>query len=227
LSKPGIEAQSREAFVSSRLVSRETLHLIDQYIETLRVWQSRTNLIAPSTLDEIWTRHILDSAQLLRIKPLARHWLDLGSGGGLPGLVIACAMREHGGHVHLVESNGKKASFLRHVATILHLPCTIHAERIEKAILRLPTPEIVTARALADCDTLIGMVNSLLKRGAVALFPKGRDYAMELTQALKHWHFSYALYPSMTDPAARIVEITEFQGDRLAHASDLAKRREE
>ncbi|MGL5447564.1 MAG: 16S rRNA (guanine(527)-N(7))-methyltransferase RsmG [Rhabdaerophilum sp.] len=205
------EAQARDALVARGLVSRETLSLLDRYVELLRLWQSRTNLIAPSTCDEIWARHILDSAQLLQIRPEARTWVDLGSGGGLPGLVLACAMREMGGYVDLIESNGKKASFLRHVATSLDLPCGIHAERIEASVPKLPIPHIVTARALADLDSLLGLASSLLKRGAVGLFPKGRDHQTELTRAAEHWHFSYALHESATDPQARVVEITELR----------------
>lgn len=211
LSASAKEARARESLVSTGLVSRETQALLDRYVELIRQWQSRTNLIAPSTLDEIWSRHILDSAQLLQIRPDARHWVDLGSGGGLPGIVLGCAMREVAGRVHLVESNGKKASFLRHVATSLNLPCTIHAERIETCIPTLPKPDVVTARALADLDTLLGLASSLLKTGVVGLFPKGRDHALELTRAMEHWHFSYVLHKSVTDPLARVIEITDFQ----------------
>lgn len=205
------EAKAREALVSTGLVSRETLALLDRYVELLRQWQLRTNLIAPSTLDEIWSRHILDSAQLLQIRPEARNWIDLGSGGGLPGLVLGCAMKEAMGHVQLVESNGKKASFLRHVATSLQLPCTIHAERIEACIPKLSKPDVVTARALADLDTLLGLASSLLKKGAVGLFLKGRDHELELTRALENWHFSYVLHKSVTDPHARVIEIKDFR----------------
>lgn len=206
------DQRDRSLLVSKGYVSHETLALLERYVELLRLWQLRTNLVAPSSLRDIWTRHILDSAQLLKICPKARLWVDIGSGGGFPGLVIACAMREAAGHVHLVESNMKKASFLRHVATSLQLPCTIHAERIETSVPKLPVPDVVTARALAELDTLLGLVSSLLKRGAIGLFPKGRDHATELTKAAEHWHFSSKLHESITDPDARIVEITSFQG---------------
>lgn len=206
------EGQAQEALLSTGLVSRETLALLERYVELLRLWQSRTNLVAPSTLGEIWARHILDSAQLLRIRSEARLWVDMGSGGGLPGIVLACAMREMGGHVHLIESNGKKASFLRHVATSLDLPCTIHAKRIESAILELSVPDVVTARALANLESLLDMSKSLLKNGAIGLFPKGREHKTELTQATKHWHFTSALHESVTEPDARVIEIIKFEG---------------
>lgn len=189
-------------------VSRETLGRLEAYAELLLQWQQRINLISPSTIPELWSRHILDSAQLVRLKPDARCWVDLGSGGGLPGLVIACFLAESvEGRIHLVESNGKKAAFLRHVATTLCLPAEIHVQRIEAAIPLLPQPEIVTARALATLDELIGYSNLLLKRGALGLFPKGRDVDDELTAAQRNWHFSYTLHRSVTDSAARIVEI--------------------
>lgn len=189
-------------------VSRETLGRLEAYAELLLQWQQRINLISPSTIPELWSRHILDSAQLVRLKPVARQWVDLGSGGGLPGLVIACFLAEKAdGRISLVESNGKKAAFLRHVVTTLSLPAEIHARRIEEAIPLLPQPEIVTARALATLDELIGYSNLLLKRGAIGLFPKGRDVDDELTAAQRNWHFSYTLHRSVTDSAARIVEI--------------------
>lgn len=212
LSSADQDQRVRNTLVSKGCVSRETFALLDRYVELLRLWQSQTNLIAPSTLPDVWNRHILDSVQLLQISPKARLWVDLGSGGGFPGLVLACAMREASGHVHLVESNGKKAGFLRHVATSLELPCTVHAERIEVCVPKLPVPDVVTARALADLSSLLGFASSLLKRGATGLFPKGRDHAAELTKASEHWHFSSQLHVSITDPDARVIEITNFQG---------------
>lgn len=189
-------------------VSRETSGKLSRYVELLEQWQARINLVAPSTLPEIWSRHILDSAQVFALKPGARCWLDLGSGGGLPGLVIACFLAgQSGSRIDLVESNGKKAAFLRHAANELNLPAHIHASRIEATISTLPQPDVITARALAPLDELLSMTNLLLKRGAVALFPKGRGFEEELTAAGKNWHFSSKLHKSVTDPEARILEI--------------------
>lgn len=199
---------AKAKLISDLCVSRETLGRLEAYALLLLQWQQRINLISPLTIPELWSRHILDSAQLVRLKPDARQWVDLGSGGGLPGLVIACFLAESAdGRIHLVESNGKKAAFLRHVATTLSLPAEIHSQRIEEAIPLLPQPQIVTARALATLDELIGFSNLLLKRGAIGLFPKGRDVDDELTAAQKNWHFSHTLHRSVTDSAARIVEI--------------------
>lgn len=189
-------------------VSRETLGDLERYVALLRHWQRRINLISPNTLSEIWGRHIVDSAQLFALRPNAEIWLDLGSGGGLPGIVIAVLVKNRGiGRVHLVESNQKKAAFLRHVIQALALPAVVHVARIEDCIGHIEQPQVITARALASLDTLIGYTNLLLKSGAVGLFPKGRDHQEELTEALRNWQFSYTLHPSVTDPKARIIEV--------------------
>lgn len=189
-------------------VSRETCGDLQQFVVLLKQWQSRINLISPNTLSEIWDRHITDSAQIFALHPEAAIWLDLGSGGGLPGLVIAIFVKKRGhGRVHLVESNQKKAAFLRFVVQELALPAEVYARRIEDCIGSIGQPDIVTARALAPLDALFGYANLLLKRGAVGLFPKGRDHQEELTEALRNWQFSYKLHPSVTDSKARIVEV--------------------
>lgn len=199
----------RSRLASEFGVSRETLARLSTYVELLLQWQQRINLISPATIPDLWSRHILDSVQLFQLKPDARRWVDLGSGGGLPGLVIGCFLADRAdSSIHLVESNGKKAAFLRYVVMTLSLPVEIHAQRIEDAVPQLPQPEIVTARALATLDELIGYSNLLLKRGAIGLFPKGRDVDVELTAARRSWHFSSTLHRSVTDPAARIVEVT-------------------
>jgi 16S rRNA (guanine527-N7)-methyltransferase len=124
-----------EAIVGD-VVSRETWARLDSLVAVLLKWQDTTNLIAPSTLGEIWTRHIADSLQLLMIVPQARAWVDLGSGGGFPGLVIACAMADYSGaEIHLVESNQKKSAFLREAARILNVPAIVHARRIEDFVI--------------------------------------------------------------------------------------------
>lgn len=205
---PRDEAAAKAILVQDGGVSRETLARLEAYVAHLVHWQKTTNLVAPSTLATLWTRHILDSVQLLALAPQAKNWLDLGSGGGLPGLVIACHLAETGGTIDLVESNSKKAAFLRHVATSLHLPARVHAERIETALPKLPKPDVATARALAPLHELIGYSKQLLKSGTIGLFPKGREHEAELTEAARHWHFSYQLHASRTEPGARIIEIT-------------------
>jgi 16S rRNA (guanine527-N7)-methyltransferase len=204
------ETDRAQAIATNRnLVSRETWPRLDAFVALLLERQQRMNLIGASTIPALWTRHIADSLQLLRLAPDARVWADLGSGAGFPGLVIACALADQAGAaVHLVESIRKKADFLRDCATMIGLPAIVHNQRIED-FTRANTVafEAVTARALAPLDRLLAYANPLLKKGAVALFPKGQDVEAELTQASKSWKIEAELVPSTTDPHARIVVV--------------------
>lgn len=187
-------------------VSRETLDRLETYVDELRRWQRIKNLVGPGTLDQVWTRHVADSLQLLDLAPGAGRWLDLGSGAGLPGLPIAVAGR--GVHVHLVESNARKCAFLRHAARACAAPVTVHEGRIEALIDGFAgRVDVVTARALAPLTQLIDWTLPLLKTGTTALFPKGREVDAELTEARKSWTFEGDLTPSRTDPASRIVRL--------------------
>jgi 16S rRNA (guanine527-N7)-methyltransferase len=188
-------------------VSRETAARLDSYVAVLIDWQRRMNLIASSTESTLWTRHVADSLQLLPLAPQARVWADLGSGAGFPGLVIACALADVGGaRVHLVESNVKKAAFLREALRATGAPATVHAVRMEDFIDDPPERiEIVTARALAPLNKLLGATYPLLKTGSFGLFPKGQDVASELTEAAKYWKIHASLTSSRTDPKAQIV----------------------
>jgi 16S rRNA (guanine527-N7)-methyltransferase len=190
-------------------VSHETWERLGQFVELLLERQTTLNLIAPSTVPQIWTRHIADSVQLLPLAPGARTWIDLGAGAGFPGLVIACALVEvPGARVELVESTQKKANFLRDVAHALSLPTIVHARRIEDFTAGNPARfDVVTARALAPLDKLLGYANPLLTTGAVGLFPKGQDVAAELTQASKSWNIEAKLVLSRTDAQGRIVRV--------------------
>ena len=191
-------------------VSRETLGRLDRFVETLLAWQQRINLIAPSTEPKLWTRHIADSLQLLALAPQAKTWVDLGSGGGFPGLAIACALADKpGARVHLVESSTKKAAFLREAARATGAPAQIHAVRIEDFVENLAMAvDVVTARALAPLVRLLAATYPLLKTGALGLFPKGQDVDAELTEAAKCWSIQSSLAPSLTDPKAKIVRVT-------------------
>ena len=190
-------------------VSRETSDRLDRFVDQLLVWQQRINLIAPSTIPTIWTRHIADSLQLLALVPAAKVWADFGSGAGFPGLVLACALAETpGARVHLVESNRKKAAFLREAARVTGAPAQIHPVRVVDFVDNLrDSVEVVTARALAPLVELLANAYPLLKTGAVALFPKGQDVDAELTEAAKCWTIQASLIPSLTDPRARIVKV--------------------
>jgi len=206
---PAELAADREASLRLTPVSRETAKRLDAFVEILLRWSAHTNLIARSTIPTIWTRHIADSLQLLALTPNAKCWIDLGSGAGFPGLVIACALADQSGAtVHLIESIGKKAAFLREAALELQVPATIHAVRIEDFGKNLQLkPEVVTARALAPLDELLKLAHPLLRSGALGLFPKGQDVEVELTQASKSWNIEASLIPSKTNPAGRIVVV--------------------
>jgi 16S rRNA (guanine527-N7)-methyltransferase len=193
-------------------VSRETLERLDRFVDFLLMWQRTTHLIAPSTVPQLWTRHIADSLQLLDLAGTARHWVDVGSGGGFPGLIIACALGDaEGATVHLVESNTKKAAFLREASRIAGAPAHVHGERIEQFASRSHHGlEIVTARAVAPLKALLKLCFPLLTgSGATALFPKGRQAEMELADAANSWTMEAQLIPSRTDPLGRIVRIRD------------------
>ena len=192
-------------------VSRETWERLDRFVELLLARQQQVNLIAPSTIPQIWTRHIADSLQLLALARPARTWIDLGAGAGFPGLVIACALVEvPGARVDLVESTKKKANFLRDVAQALSLPAIVHEVRIEDfAAGNTIRFDVVTARALAPLDKLLGYAHPLLKKGTVGLFPKGQDVEAELTRAAKSWKIEAELMPSKTDPHGRVALVRQ------------------
>jgi 16S rRNA (guanine527-N7)-methyltransferase len=157
----------------------------------------------------VWSRHIADSLQLLALAPQARTWLDLGSGAGFPGLVVAIAGAERGLSVHLVESNARKCAFLRHVARLAGVKAEIHAARLETVVPHfVGRAEIVSARALAPLPELLRWTEPLLTTGTVGLFPKGREVASELTEAGKSWKFETEILPSRTDPEAGILRVT-------------------
>jgi 16S rRNA (guanine527-N7)-methyltransferase len=158
------------------------------------------NLIAQSTIPHVWTRHIADALQLLSLAPQARCWVDLGSGAGFPGLVLGCALADTpGATVHLVESNARKAAFLREVTRKLRIPTIVHCMRIEDFIVRESvTPDVVTARALAPLSRLIELIQPLLAKGATVLLPKGQDVEAELAEATRCWNIAADLIPSKT-----------------------------
>ncbi len=193
--------------------SREILDRLDRYVALLLQWQATTNLIAPSTIPEIWTRHVADSAQLLPLAPQARNFVDFGSGGGFPGIVIACALAGiPGAMVHLVESNHKKAAFLREALRHTGASGKVYAMRIEDFVEGFTEPvEIVTARALAPLENLLRKAYPLMQRGAQALFLKGQDVDAELTTASKYWKFNAELVQSSTDTGGRIVKVRSLE----------------
>ena len=194
-------------------VSRETADRLDRFVDLLLQWQQKTNLIASSTIPNIWTRHIADSLQLLALAPNAKRWIDLGSGAGFPGIVIACALADTpGAEIHLVESTGKKANFLREAARLTTARVLVHPVRIEDFVQNFSDPvEVVTARALAPLKRLLQLAYPLMQTGAVGLFPKGQDVDAELTEASKCWNIDCDLVPSKTHPQSRIVVVRRLQ----------------
>ena len=188
-------------------VSRETQRRLELYVDLLLHWQQKTNLIAPSTIPTIWTRHIADSLQLLDLAPDARVWVDFGSGGGFPAIPVACALADRpGAIVHLIESNGKKAAFLREAIRITGVPAQVHMDRVEKYTLSpVNSVDVVSARALAPLKVLCDQAFALIDRGAIGLFPKGLDVAAELTEASKYWNINATTVASKTSPEGCIV----------------------
>ena len=173
-------------------VSRETTERLDRFVSLVVERNRMTNLIAASTVPHIWTRHVADSLQLLSLAQ-GRIWADLGSGGGFPGLAIACALAGSPEHtVHLVESRERKAAFLTEAVQTVGLPAVVHTARIEDIAERLPPIDIVTARAVAPLPKLLGYIYPLVKKGAKALLMKGQDVEAELTQASRYWRIACA-----------------------------------
>jgi 16S rRNA (guanine527-N7)-methyltransferase len=190
-------------------VSRESLVKLEAYVDVLLAWQKRINLIGPSTVEDIWTRHILDAVQLLRLIPGRSHRLvELGSGAGIPGLVLAIAGNMA---AHLYESNGKKAAFLREAIRRTGADAQVHHVRLEALAenATLPSADIVVARALAPLPLLLDYAEPFLRRGAVGLFHKGRDVDLELTAAAKYWRLTYSKHPSAIDSRGVILEVKE------------------
>jgi 16S rRNA (guanine527-N7)-methyltransferase len=199
-------------------VSRETFHRLEGLEQFFLKWASRTNLVAPSTLDDVWRRHILDSAQLFPLAPTARRWLDIGSGGGFPGLVIACLLLERpGSGIDLVEANFRKAGYLRAATGELGLSARVHPRRTKDVHGRLEQPEIVTARAVAPLADLIGMAEPWLAAGATGLFHKGRDYRSEVQESGNSWFLDLVEHPSRIAPDSVVLEVRDVRrlGERV------------
>lgn len=186
-------------------VSRETLNRLETYLALIKRWQNAINLVGPKTLADPWRRHFLDSAQLIdHIPDTADPVYDLGSGAGLPGLVLAILGKSN---IHLVESDQRKARFLNEVVRILDLDCTIHARRIET--LPPNSAAIIIARALAPLPKLLELACPLLRASSLCLFLKGQSTSDELTEASKCWRMSIDLVPSRSDPSASILKLRD------------------
>jgi 16S rRNA (guanine527-N7)-methyltransferase len=199
-------------------VSRESRARLTAYVDLLVKWQRRINLIGPSTVDDVWQRHIADAIQLVPlIKPHVKRILDVGSGAGIPGLVVAISLMERQPvTVHLVESTGKKSAFLRQAVLLTGAPAVIHDCRIEDLATagsagRLGRIDLVTARALAPLPKLLQLALPWLQAGATGLFHKGGEIDRELTESAKYWRLACVRHPSFVDPDGCILEVNEIE----------------
>lgn len=200
----------RAVFEAQFDVSRETLDDLAAYVERLKAWQAKSNLVAPSTLPHVWMRHVADSIQFVGRAPGVLRWVDIGSGGGFPGIVTAILLkRQAGAEVHLVESTEKKAAFLRMVIRELGLPAKVHAMRIERADAILQAAEAVSARALASLDMLFGMVAGRIGADIPCYFAKGRGHDEEIADAAAHWRFTMVKHGSTVEPDSVILEVRD------------------
>lgn len=200
-----------DTLLKNEIVSRETIEKLKIYQRLLEKWQQKINLIASSTLPQAWQRHFEDSLQLLNYfpKPASgtfQNLIDLGSGAGFPGLVLAIAC-PHTLKVTLVESNFKKCVFLENVSRETFSPVNIIKGRIENlpAVLKF---DVITARGLAPLDRLLDYAEPLIKETSVCLFLKGKEVDKEIAESEKKWKFDLALFQSLTDSSARILKIT-------------------
>ena len=199
-----------EEFRRAFAVSRETLARLEAYVATLERWSARMNLIGPSTRRQLWHRHLADSAQLLGLAPKgAQSWIDLGSGAGLPGLVVAALAPEKRPRlrVTLVESSQRKCAFLAAAARAMGVEVEIACARIEE-LPRRPF-DVVSARALAPLPRLCALASRFVGEGTIFLFPKGASVDSELTEASRRWHIRAERIVSRTSPEGVILRIGE------------------
>ena len=194
--------------ISGLDVSRETMDALTHYAALLEKWTRKINLIAPDSVATIWQRHIVDSAQLFSYIPAAvRTYADLGSGGGLPAVVLAILFKEVSPltKTTMIESDVRKSTFLRTAIRELDLNAEVIAKRIDDVMPR--DVDLVTARALAPLPQLLAYVSTHLSKSGAALLPKGQNHAAEVAAASQDWHFSLKEHISLTNPDARILEI--------------------
>ena len=195
-------------------VKHEAIADLESFARMVAERNEVMNLVGPATLPHFWSRHALDSAQLLNHRPEARTWADLGAGAGFPGVVLAILLKhaeDAGAHVHLVDSLTKRCRFLDEVVADLGLPATVHNARAETLTLKV---DVVTARACAPLDKLLGFAEGFVKNGADPWFLKGESVENEVRQAGKTWRFEVDLFPSLSDARGRVVHIRSLKRAR-------------
>lgn len=196
--------------INGQSVSRETQDRLEHFVELFKKWNATTNLVAPSTLKDLWSRHVADSAQIFQLAPKPLVWVDLGSGGGFPGVVTAIFLAElQAGWVHLVESNHKKAAFLRIALAETGARGSVHPIRIEGASDIIGPCDAVSARALAELDLLLSYIHpwSLRNENLKAYLNKGRDYETEVANARGRWSFDLLKHRSAVDEDSVVLEV--------------------
>ncbi len=198
----------RAVFLAAHDVSRETLERLDAVIATLDSWRQKSNLIGPREWPHIWQRHVWDCLQLLDHIPEDARVVDLGSGAGFPGLIIAAARPN--GYVTMIESVGKKAAFLRAAILAAGLSADVVQGRVESA--EAGPADIVTARAFAPLPRLLDYAAPWLKKGAMGLFLKGERWEEELTEARQRWNFAYEAIPSRSGGSGVVLIVRELRG---------------
>nr|WP_272213426.1 16S rRNA (guanine(527)-N(7))-methyltransferase RsmG [Marinicella sp. W31]MDC2879382.1 16S rRNA (guanine(527)-N(7))-methyltransferase RsmG [Marinicella sp. W31] len=208
--------------LNGQTVSRETQARLERFAQHFEKWAKSINLVAPSTRQQFWDRHVADSAQVFQLSPAPKTWIDIGSGGGFPGLITAILLAEKGaGRVHLVESNNKKAAFLRTAIRETGALAGVHAIRAEAAFGALPVAKAMSARALAELPLLLDYAAPWFVGDPefTAFFHKGRDYQREIDKARDHWDFDLIKHQSKVDPGSVILEISNLapsSGSKLA-----------
>ncbi len=202
-------AENRQAALRLVPVSRETGARLSAYVDLLGRWRKTTNLVSESTFPFVWTRHVADSAQLLALAPEAKRWLDMGSGAGFPGLVIAIQLAGvPGAVVHCVESDRRKCAFLREAARATGAPAIIHPTRVEAiAPSSLEPVDAVTARAFAPLPLTLRLARTWIERGATAVFPRGESARDQLSALPEATPYAIELLPSLVDPKAAILRV--------------------
>ncbi len=213
-------ASDRDAALALFPLPPEIVRRLDVYADLLRKWQKTINLVANSTLPQLWSRHIADSLQVSAAVPQARIWADLGSGGGFPGLVTAIRLAETpGARVHLIESDQRKCAFLRNVSRETSAPTIIHNARIETFIDDLTDPiEAVSARALAPLPVLVDYAKNLLAKGAVGVFLKGQDYEAEVKALSAAGQYRIMSASSVTAPVSRLLLVFDKEAETQARS---------
>ena len=192
-------------------VSRETRARLAIFEKEFLQWNARTNLVSRSQPGDLLQRHIEDSLQLLSHAPSMGDWVDIGTGGGFPGAVLAAVFAETGRSLTLVESNAKKAAFLRTVSVAMNVRATIRHERVERIVTEIDSPDIVSARAVAALGTLFDLLAPWLQTGSLGVFPKGRTANDEIAEARRRWDFDVEAVPSRTADDASILLVRDLR----------------